>query len=57
MEDLEELQPNKKIIEMERWNISDLKDYISQLELEIEKAKRIIQKKESVNDSVNNLFK
>ncbi len=57
MEDLEELQPQKKTIEMERWNISDLKDYISQLELEIEKAKKIIQKKESVNDSVNNLFK
>ena len=56
MEDLEELQPQKNI-EMERWNISDLKDYISKLELEIEKAKKIIQKKESVNDSVNNLFK
>ena len=26
MEDLEELQPQKKTIEMERWNISDLKD-------------------------------
>ena len=57
MEDLEELQPQKKTIEMERWNISDLKDYILKLELEIEKAKKIIQKKESVNDSVNNLFK
>ena len=57
MEDLEELQPQKKTIKMERWNISDLKDYISKLELEIEKAKKIIQKKESVNDSVNNLFK
>ena len=57
MEDLEELQPQKKTIEMERWNISDLKDYISKLEFEIEKAKKIIQKKESVNNSVNNLFK
>ena len=57
MEDLEELKPQKKTIEMERWNISDLKDYILKLELEIEKAKKIIQKKESVNDSVNNLFK
>ena len=57
MEDLEELQPQKKNIEMERWNISDLIDYISKLELEIEKAKKIIKKKESVNDSVNNLFK
>mgnify|MGYP001501386702 FL=1 len=57
MEDLEELQPNKKIIEMERWNISDLKDYISKLELEIERAKKIIKKKESVNDSVKGLFK
>ena len=57
MEDLEELQPQKKTIDMERWNISDLKDYISKLEIEIEKAKRIIQKKESVNNSVNNLFK
>ena len=57
MEDLEELQPQKKTIEMERWNISDLKDYISKLELEIEKAKKIIQEKESVNENVNNLFK
>ena len=57
MEDLEEPNPQKKTIEMERWNISDLKDYISKLELEIEKAKKIIQKKENVNDSVNNLFK
>ena len=57
MEDLEELQPQKKTIEMERWNISDLKDYILKLEIEIEKAKKIIQKKENVNDSVNNLFK
>tara|TARA_B100001248_G_scaffold186074_1_gene142021 strand:+ start:108 stop:281 length:174 start_codon:yes stop_codon:yes gene_type:complete len=57
MEDLEEPQPNKKIIEMERWNISDLKDYISKLELEIERAKTIIKKKESVNDSVKSLFK
>ena len=57
MEDLEELQPQKKTIEMERWNISDLKDYILKLELEIEKAKKIIQKKETVNESVNNLFK
>ena len=57
MEDLEELKPQKKNIEMERWNISDLENYISKLELEIEKAKKIIQKKESVNDSVNNLFR
>ena len=57
MEDLEELQPQKKTIEMERWNISDLKDYILRLELEIEKAKKIIQKKEGVNNSVKNLFK
>ena len=57
MEDLEELQPNKKNIEMERWNISDLRDYISKLELEIERAKTIIKKKETVNDSVKGLFK
>ena len=56
MEDLEEFQPQKKTIEMERWNISDLKDYISKLELEIERAKTIIKKKESVNDSVKSLF-
>ena len=57
MEDPEELQPQKKTIEMERWNISDLKDYISKLELEIKKAKTIINKKESANDSVKGLFK
>ena len=39
MDDLEELKPQNIKVEMERWNISDLKEYISKLESEIKKVK------------------
>ena len=57
MDELEELKPQKNIIEMERWNVSDLEEYINNLEQEIEKVKAILSKKKSVSDSVKGLFK
>ena len=57
MDDLEELKPQNVKIEMDRWNISDLKEYINKLESEIVKVKKIISDKENVSDSVKNLFK
>ena len=57
MDDLEELKPQNVKIEMDRWNISDLKEHINKLESEIAKVKKIISDKESASDSVKNLFK
>ena len=57
MDDLEELKPKNIRAEMERWNISDLKDYIDKLEDEIQKVKRIISNKENATDTIKNLFK
>ena len=57
MDDLEELKPQNVKIEMDRWNISDLKEYINKLESEIAKVKKIISDKENASDSVRNLFK
>ena len=57
MDDLEELKPHNVKIEMDRWNISDLKEYINKLESEIDKVKKIISDKENASDSVKNLFK
>ena len=57
MDDLEELKPENIKVEMERWNISDLKEYINKLESEIQKVKEIISNKENVTDTIKNLFK
>ena len=57
MDDLEELKPQNIKAEMERWNISDLKEYINKLESEIEKVKEIISNKENATDTIKNLFK
>ena len=57
MDELEELKPQKNTIEMERWNVSDLEEYINKLEKEIEKVKDIVKKKKNVSDSVKGLFK
>ena len=57
MDDLEELKPHNIKVEMERWNISDLKEYISKLESEIKKVKEIISNKENATDTIKNLFK
>ena len=56
MDDLEELKPQNIKVEMERWNISDLKEYINKLESEIEKVKEIISNKENATDTIKNLF-
>ena len=42
---------------MERWNISDLKEYINKLESEIQKVQEIISNKENATDTIKNLFK
>ena len=57
MDDLEELKPKNIKVEMERWNISDLKEYINKLESEIQKVKEIISNKENATDTIKNLFK
>ena len=57
MDDLEELKPQNIKVEMERWNISDLKEYINKLESEIQKAKEIISNKNNATDTIKNLFK
>ncbi len=57
MDELEELKPQKNTIEMERWNVSDLEEYINKLEKEIEKVKDIVKKKKNVSDAVKGLFK
>ena len=57
MDDLEELKPQNIKVEMERWNISDLKEYINKLEREIQKVQEIISNKENATDTIKNLFK
>ena len=57
MDELEELKPQNNKIEMERWNLSDLEEYINNLEKEIEKVKDIMSKKKTVSDAVKGLFK
>ena len=57
MDDLEELKPHNNKVEIERWNISDLKEYIKKLESEIQKVKEIISNKENATDTIKNLFK
>ena len=57
MDDLEELKPQNIKVEMERWNISDLKEYINKLEIEIQKVQEIISNKENATDTIKNLFK
>ena len=57
MDDLEELKPQNIKVEMERWNISDLREYINKLEREIQKVQEIISNKENATDTIKNLFK
>ena len=57
MDDLEELKPQNIKVEMERWNISDLKEYINKLESEIQKVQEIISNKENAKYTIKNLFK
>ena len=57
MDDLEEIKPQNIKVEMDSWNISDLKEYINKLESEIQKVKQIISNKENATDTIKNLFK
>ena len=57
MDDLEELKPQNIKVEMERWNMSDLEEYINKLENEIQKVKEIISNKKNAKDTIKNLFK
>ena len=57
MDDLEELKPQNNKDEMERWNISDLREYINKLENEIQKVKDILSNKKNASDTIKNLFK
>ena len=57
MDDLEELKPQNNKDEMERWNISDLREYINTLENEIQKVKDILSNKKNASDTIKNLFK
>ena len=57
MDDLEELKPQNIKVDMERWNISDLKEYINKLEREIQKVQEIMSNKENATNTIKNLFK
>ena len=41
MDEFEELKPQSKVVEMERWNIEDLETYIKSLNDEIIKVNQI----------------
>tara|TARA_B100000131_G_C17558208_1_gene385578 strand:- start:1 stop:180 length:180 start_codon:yes stop_codon:yes gene_type:complete len=56
MDELEELKPQSKDIEMERWNIEDLELYIKNLHDEIDKVNQILKSKKGVTDSAAALF-
>ncbi len=56
MDELEELKPQSKDIEMERWNIEDLELYVKNLHDEIDKVNRILKSKKGVTDSAAALF-
>ena len=57
MDDLEELKPHNVKDDMDRWNISDLREYINKLESEIKKVKKIILIKKNATDTIKELFK
>tara|TARA_B100000029_G_scaffold245909_1_gene242954 strand:- start:189 stop:368 length:180 start_codon:yes stop_codon:yes gene_type:complete len=56
MDELEELKPQSKDIEMERWNIEDLELYVKNLHDEIDKVNQILKSKKGVTDSAAALF-
>ena len=57
MDEFEELKPQSKEVEMERWNIEDLETYIKSLNDEINKVNQILEKKKGVTNSASALFK
>ncbi len=56
MDELEELKPQSKDIEMERWNIEDLELYVKNLHDEIDKVNQILKSKKGVTDTAAALF-
>ena len=44
MDEFEELKPQSKVVEIERWNIEDLETYIKRLNDEISKVNQILKK-------------
>ena len=56
MDEFEDLKPQNVHIEMERWNVQDLKEYILKLEGELSKVKKILDQKKDVNSSASALF-
>ena len=56
MDELEELKPQSKDIEMERWNVEDLELYVKNLHDEIDKVNQILKSKKGVTDSAAALF-
>ncbi len=57
MDEFEQLKPQNKLFEMERWNIEDLETYRKSLNDEISKVNQILEKKKGVTDSASALFK
>ena len=57
MDEFEELKPQSKAVEMERWNIEDLETYIKSLNDEIIKVNQILEKKKGVTNNASALFK
>lgn len=58
--DLEELEPRKKPVkpkDLTTWSVAELRDYIANLEAEIDRAKSAIAAKEAVRSGADALFK
>ena len=58
MEDeLESLKPAGRPVEMERWNVEDLRAYRDRLSAEIGKIDEVLSGKNSVKSEADGLFK
>ena len=55
-EELDAMKPAGMPVEMERWNVEDLQDYIDRMRAEITRVEAIIAGKDSVNAAAAALF-
>ena len=55
-EELDAMKPAGMPVEMERWNVEDLQDYIDRMRAEITRVEAIIASKDSVNAAAAALF-
>ena len=55
-DELDAIKPAGMPVEMERWNVEDLQDYIDRLRAEITRVEAIIASKDSVNAAAAALF-